>query len=108
MAADRFLKIALFRCMTLTHPGVLDARVAVPLLPGDHECGEGGGVDGEEDDGEERPHRRHHARREGARALHADRRLEQQRPHDPERPEEGEAVVRSRRELKLSFPLVEN
>lgn len=93
------------RCFC-TCPCIVDPGVAVPLLPRDHEGGERGGVDGEEDDGEERPHRRHHARRERARALHADRRLEQQRPHDPQRPEQREAVVRRRRELKTkSKPL---
>ena len=86
-----------------THPGVVNPTELVPLLPGDHEGGERGGVDGEEDDGEERPHRGHHARREGARALHAHRRLEQQRPHDPERPEEREAVVGRRRELEREW-----
>ena len=45
------------------HLGVVDTRELCPLLPGDHEGGEVGGVDGEEDQGEQRPHVSHQPRR---------------------------------------------
>ena len=41
----------------------LDPREVEELLPGDHEGGEVGGVDGEEDQGEQRPHIGHQPRR---------------------------------------------
>ena len=41
------------------HLGVVDARELSPLLPGDHEGGEVGGVDGEEHHREQRPDRGH-------------------------------------------------
>ena len=41
----------------------LDPREVEELLPGDHEGGEVGGVDGEEDQGEQRPHVSHQPRR---------------------------------------------
>ena len=49
-----------------TYPPIaahLDPREVEELLPGDHEGGEVGGVDGEEDQGEQRPHIGHQPRR---------------------------------------------
>ena len=37
------------------YPGVINPTELVPLLPGDHEGGQVGGVDGEEDHREESP-----------------------------------------------------
>ena len=46
---------------TAEHPHlvVVDALQLVELLSGNHERGQVGGVDGEEHDGEQRPHGRH-------------------------------------------------
>ena len=48
---------------SLCHLGIIQSGELIPLLPGDHEGGQVGGVDGEEHHGEQRPDRRHEPRR---------------------------------------------
>ena len=40
---------------SLCHLSIIQSRELIPLLPGDHEGGQVGGVDGEEHHGEQRP-----------------------------------------------------
>ena len=49
---------------SLCHLGIIQPGELVPLLPGDHEGGQVGGVDGEENHGEQRPDRRHEPEQE--------------------------------------------
>ena len=80
---------------------VVQPGVGVPLLPGDHEGGQRGRVDGQEDHGEQGPNGGHEAGRERPRAVHADRGLEEQGPDQPVGPEQGKLVVGIGRKLKL-------
>ena len=49
---------------SLIHLGVIQPGELVPLLPGDHEGGQVGCVDGEEHHGKQRPDRRHKPNKE--------------------------------------------
>ena len=86
--------------LAVLYPLVIESRVLIPVLPGDHEGGERGRVDGEEDDGEQRPDGRHEAGGEGARAVHVHGCLEQEGPHHPVRAEQRELVVGARARLE--------
>ena len=83
----------------LVYPCVVETPEVVPLLPGDHEGGKGGGVDGQKDDGEQGPDGGHKARSEGPRAVHIHWGLEEQGPHEPVRPEQRKLVVGPRGHL---------
>ena len=56
------------------------------LLAGDHERGQVGSVDGQEDEGEGGPDVGHESGRITARAVHVDGSLKEDRPHQPQCP----------------------
>ena len=82
------------------YPLIIQPRVVIPILPGDHERRQRGCVDGEEHHGEEGPHRGHEPRREGPGAVHVDRGLEEEGPHHPVGAEQGKLVVGAGARLK--------
>ena len=63
------------------------------LLPGDHEGGQVGGVDGEKDHREEGPDAGHEPGGEAPGAVHLDGSLEEDGPDKPVGSEEGELVL---------------
>ena len=73
--------------------GVLQPGQVVVLLPGDHEGGQVGGVDGEEDHREEGPDAGHKPGGEAPGTVHLDGGLEEDCPDQPVGPEEGELVL---------------
>ena len=77
----------------MTYPRILDARKLVELLLGDHEGGQVGGVDGEEDHREESPDAGHEPGGESPGTVHLDGGLEEDCPDQPVGPEEGELVL---------------
>ena len=54
--AEIFMEFCTLFLGSPCHLGIIQPRELVPLLPGDHEGGQVGGVDGEEHHGEQRPH----------------------------------------------------
>lgn len=69
-------------------PAVVQAAEVGELLPGDHESREVGSVDGQEDQGKGRPHVGHEPGGVASRAVDVDGRLEQNRPDQPQGPQE--------------------
>ena len=54
--AEIFMEFCTLFLGSPCHLGIIQPGELVPLLPGDHEGGQVGGVDGEEHHGEQRPH----------------------------------------------------
>ena len=66
------------------HLGIIQPRELVPLLPGDHEGRQVGGVDGEEDESKESPDICHQPGRVTLRAVNIDCSFEEDHPDQPE------------------------
>lgn len=65
----------------VTQTTVFEAGQIGELLPGDHEGGQVGRIDGQEYESEERPNVGHEAGRVTAREVHVDRGLEEHGPN---------------------------
>lgn len=75
-----------------TYSIVVDASKVVEFFPGDHESGQVGSVNGEEDYREHCPHVGHEAGGEASGTVYVDGRLEEHSPHQPVGAEQGEPV----------------
>ena len=82
-----------FRGLRHAQARVVDAREVEILLPGYHEGGQVGRVDGEEDQGEESPDVGHEAGGDALRAVHVDGGLEEHHPDQPHSAHQGEVAL---------------
>ena len=76
-----------FRGERVGESGVLHSGEVEELLPGDHEGGEVGSVDGEEDEGEESPDVGHQSGGVTLGTVHIDCSFEEDNPDQPQSPD---------------------
>ena len=86
-------------------PGVLDPGEVEVFLPGDHEGGQVGGVDGEEDEGEQGPDIGHEPGGVALGTVNIHRGLEQDHPDQPQRPHKREVALETEEEFQISLLL---